>query len=108
MAVPISHSKLDLKACLQNKGVVRRLFGSPVVPHYNDHFYNGNFNFRWNFFGNGSFLMKIYYIITEFAPTLTVIPGDEMHFLTHFLFIKTTEKKNYPINCLPAKIFNLS
>ena len=28
MAVPISHSKLNLKACLQNKGVVKRLFGS--------------------------------------------------------------------------------
>ena len=35
-----------------------------------------------------------------------VIPGDEMHFLTHFLFIKTTEK-NYPINCLAAKFLNL-
>ena len=47
--------------------------------------------------------MKIYYIIT----TPTVIPGDEMHFLTHFLFIKMTEK-NYPINCLLAKIFQLA
>ena len=26
-AVSISHSKLDLKACVQNKGVVRRLLG---------------------------------------------------------------------------------
>ena len=46
--------------------------------------------------------MKIYYIITEFALSNT----DEMHFLIYFLFIKTTEK-NDPINCLPAKIFNL-
>ena len=30
-AVPISHSKLDLKACLQNKGVVRRLLGSILI-----------------------------------------------------------------------------
>ena len=36
------------------------------VPRYNDHLYNGNFDFRRNFFGNRSFLMKIYYIITEF------------------------------------------
>ena len=33
MAVPISYSKLDLKACLQNKGVVRRLFGSIVISY---------------------------------------------------------------------------
>ena len=32
-AVPISHSKLDLKACLQNKGVVRRLFGSILISY---------------------------------------------------------------------------
>ena len=38
-----------------------------VVPRYNDHLYNRNFDFRRNFFENGSFLMKIYYIITEFA-----------------------------------------
>ena len=37
--------------------------------------------------------MKIYYIITEFALSDTdSVPGDEMQFLTHFLFIKTTEK----------------
>ena len=78
-----------------------------VVPRYNDHLYNGNFDFRQNFFGNGSFLMKIYYTITEFA--LSDIDGDSRRriaFLTHFLFIKMTEKKN-PINCLPANIFNL-
>ena len=32
-AVPISHSKLDLKACLENKGVVRRLFGSILISY---------------------------------------------------------------------------
>ena len=32
-AVPISHSKLDLKACLQNKGVLRRLFGSILISN---------------------------------------------------------------------------
>ena len=32
-AVPISHSKLDLKACLQNKAVVRRLFGSILISY---------------------------------------------------------------------------
>ena len=30
-AVPISHSKLAFKACLQNKGVVRRLFVSILI-----------------------------------------------------------------------------
>ena len=28
-----SHSKLTLKACLQNKGVVRRLFGSILISY---------------------------------------------------------------------------
>ena len=32
-AVLILHSKLDLKACLQNKGVVRRLFGSILISY---------------------------------------------------------------------------
>ena len=32
-SVPISHSKLDLKACLQDKGVVRRLFGSILISY---------------------------------------------------------------------------
>ena len=32
-AVPISHSKLGLKACLQKKGVVRRLFGSILISY---------------------------------------------------------------------------
>ena len=41
---------------------------------YNDHLYNGNFDFRWNFFGNRTFLMKIYCIITEF--TLSDADGD--------------------------------
>ena len=33
MAVQISHSKLDLKAYLQNKRVVRRLFGSILISY---------------------------------------------------------------------------
>ena len=45
-----------------------------VVPRYNDHFYKGNFDFRRNFIGNGSFLIKIYYIITE--TTLSDTDGD--------------------------------
>ena len=45
-----------------------------VIPCYNDHLYNGNSDFQRNFFGNGSFLMKIYYIITEFA--LSDTDGD--------------------------------
>ena len=32
-AVPISRSKLDLKACVQNKGVFRRLFGSILISY---------------------------------------------------------------------------
>ena len=32
-AVPILHSKLDLRACLQNKGVVRRLHGSILISY---------------------------------------------------------------------------
>ena len=31
--VPILHSKLDLNACLQNKWVVRRLFGSILISY---------------------------------------------------------------------------
>ena len=34
---------------------------------YNDHLYNGNFDFQQNFFGNRSLLIKIYCIITEFT-----------------------------------------
>ena len=34
--VPISHSKLDLKACVQNKGVVRRLFGSILILYMSE------------------------------------------------------------------------
>ena len=34
--VPISHSKLDLKACVQNKGVVRCLFGSILILYMNE------------------------------------------------------------------------
>ena len=65
-----------------------------VVPRYNDHLYNGNFDFRRNFFGNGSFLMKIYYIIMEFALSDTDDDSRRRNaFLTHFSFIKTTEKK---------------
>ena len=76
-----------------------------VVPHYNDHLYNGNFDFRRNFFGNGSFLMKIYYIIMEFALFDTdrvSRQGNAFFFFTHFLSIKTTGKK-HPINCLLLK-----
>ena len=32
-AMPISHFKLDLKACVQNKGVVRRVFGSILISY---------------------------------------------------------------------------
>ena len=42
-------------------------FEYTVVLRYNDHFYNGNFDFRRNFFENGSFLIQIYYILTEFT-----------------------------------------
>ena len=35
-AVPISHSKLDLKACVQNKGVVRRVFGSILISYMSE------------------------------------------------------------------------
>ena len=34
--VSISHSKLDLKACVQNKEVVRRLFGSILISHMSE------------------------------------------------------------------------
>ena len=34
--VPISHSKLDLKACVQNKGVVKRLFGNILISHMSE------------------------------------------------------------------------
>ena len=77
-----------------------------VVPRYNDHLYNGNFDIRRNFIGNESFLIKIYYLITEF--TLSDTDGDSRRqsaFLTHFYSLK--DRKNHPINCLSAKIFNL-
>ena len=45
-----------------------------VVPRYKDYLYNVNFDFGWNFFWNGSFLIKIHYIITEF--TLADTDGD--------------------------------
>ena len=35
-AVPISHSKLDLKARAQNKGVVRHLFGSILISYISE------------------------------------------------------------------------
>ena len=35
-AVPISRSKLDLKAPVQNKGVVRRLFGSILISYMSE------------------------------------------------------------------------
>ena len=59
-----------------------------VAPRYNDHHSNRNFDFQRNFFGNVSFLIKIYYIIMEF--TLSNTDGDswhEMHFCTQFLCI---------------------
>ena len=49
------------------KSVIHSNYTRRVAPRYNDYLYNGNFNFRRYFFGNGSFLMKIYNIITEFA-----------------------------------------
>ena len=65
---------------------VKKMHSSTVVQHYNDHLYNGNFDFRRNFFGNGSFLMKIYYVITEF--TLSDTDGDSCwrnaFLFTHF------------------------
>ena len=70
---------------------LRRIFNdaegveiSTVVPCYNDHLYNGNFDFRRNFFGNGSFLMKIYYIITEFALSDTDSRRRNVFFYTFF------------------------
>ena len=45
-----------------------------VVPRYNHLLYNGNLDFRRDFFGNRSFLIRIYYIITEF--TLSNTDGD--------------------------------
>ena len=66
-----------------------------VILLYNDHLYNRNFNFRRNFVGNESFLIKIYYIITKLALSNT--DGDSQwriaFFFTDFLSIKTTEKK---------------
>ena len=35
-AVPISHSNLDLKVCLQNKGVVRQLFRSILISYMSE------------------------------------------------------------------------
>ena len=35
-AVPISHSKLGLKACVQNKMVVRPLFGSVLISYLSE------------------------------------------------------------------------
>ena len=35
-AVPISHSILDLKACVQNEGVVRRLFDSILILYMSE------------------------------------------------------------------------
>ena len=62
---------------------VRCLYGIVVVLRYNDHSYNGNFDFRRNFFGNRSFLIKIYYITTEFALSDTDGDfGEELHFCT--------------------------
>ena len=80
--------------CCTRYRLLAKKFRTTVIPHYNDHLYKGNFDFRRNFFGNGPYLMKIYYIITEF--TLSNTDGDSRWrnaFLTHFLFIKMTEKK---------------
>ena len=35
-AVPISHSNLEIKACLQDKGVVRHLFGSILISYMSE------------------------------------------------------------------------
>ena len=64
-----------------------------VVPLYNDHLYNGDFDFRWNFIGNGSILIKIYYITTEF--TLSDTDSDSRQriaFFTHFYSLKRQKK----------------
>ena len=66
---------------------------STVVPGNNDHLYNRNFDFRRNFFGNRSFLIKIYYIITKFALSDTDSDSrQQIAFFDNFLFIKMTEK----------------
>ena len=78
-----------------------------VVPRYNDHLYNGNLDFRRNFFGNRSFRIKIYDIITEFA--LSDTDGDFRRQIAFFLdnFYSLKRQKNSCDNCLPAKNFNL-
>ena len=66
-----------------------------VVPRYNDRLYNGNFDFRRNFIGNGSFLIKIYYIITEF--TLSDTDGDSWRrnaFFLHIFYSLKRQKKS--------------
>ena len=69
---------------------------STVVPRYNDHLYNGSFDFQLNFIGNGSFLIKIYYIKTEFA--LSDTDGDSRRqnaFLyTSFYSLKRQKKSS--------------
>ena len=60
-------------------------FLSTVAPRYNDHLYNGNFDVRRNFIGNGSFLIKIYNIIMEF--TLSDTDGDSRRRIAFFLHI---------------------
>ena len=50
---------------------------------------------NWISLGTDLFLSKITILLrNSHYPTPTVIHGDEMHFYTHFLFIKTTEKKS--------------
>ena len=66
-----------------------------VVPRYNDHLYNINFDFRRNIFGNRSFVIKSYYILTEF--TLADTDGDspqQIAFFTHFYSLKRQKKSS--------------
>ena len=75
-----------------------------VVPRYNDDLYNGNLDFRRDFFGNRSFLIKIYYVITEF--TLSNTDGDfrrQIAFL-YIIFTHYNSRKIHPIIVYLQKI----
>ena len=80
-------TRLEVKENRQKINEIINSIGSiedtTVVPRYNDHLYNGNLDFRRNFFGNRSFLIKIYYIITEFALSDT---DDDFRRRTAFLY----------------------
>ena len=56
--------------------------------------------------GTDLFLSKfIIFYLNSHYPTPTVIPGDEMHFCTHFYSFK--QQKKTSDNFFIAKIFNL-